>query len=83
MPPGIPDGMSAAVLKVNGEEYPVVFPSHHTLLEVLREECQLTGTKHGCELGECGACAVLVDGQPVLSCLQLTTEVIGKSIKPV
>jgi carbon-monoxide dehydrogenase small subunit len=83
MPPGIPDGMSAAVLNVNGEEYPVVFPSHHTLLEVLREECQLTGTKHGCELGECGACAVLVDGEPVLSCLQITTDVIGKSIQTV
>ena len=83
MPPGIPDGMSAAVLNVNGEEYPVVFPIHHTLLEVLREECQLTGTKHGCELGECGACAVLVDGEPVLSCLQITTDVIGKSIQTV
>jgi len=83
MSPGIPDGMSAAVLNVNGEEYPVVFPVHHTLLEVLREECQLTGTKHGCELGECGACAVLVDGEPVLSCLQITTDVIGKSIQTV
>ena len=83
MSPGIPDGMSAAVLNVNGEEYPVVFPIHHTLLEVLREECQLTGTKHGCELGECGACAVLVDGEPVLSCLQITTDVIGKSIQTV
>lgn len=81
--PGIPDGMAAAVLNVNGEDYPVVFPIHHTLLEVLREECQLTGTKHGCELGECGACAVLVDGEPVLSCLQITTAVIGKSIRTV
>jgi carbon-monoxide dehydrogenase small subunit len=83
MPPGIPDGMTAAVLNVNGDEYPVVFPTHHTLLEVLREGCRLTGTKHGCELGECGACAVLVDGEPVLSCLQITTDVIGKSIQTV
>lgn len=79
----IPEGMTAAVLMVNDEEYPVVFPTHHTLLEVLREECKLTGTKHGCELGECGACAVLVDGEPVLSCLQITTDVIGKSIQTV
>ncbi len=80
---GIPDGMTAGVLVVNGDEYPLVFPTHHTLLEVLREECRLTGTKHGCELGECGACAVLVDGEPVLSCLQITASVIGKSIQTV
>ena len=75
--------MVATVLKVNEDDYPVVFPAHHTLLEVLREDCKLTGTKHGCELGECGACAVLVDGEPVLSCLQITTDVIGKSIRTV
>lgn len=79
----IPDGMAAAVLEVNGQDYPVVFPVHHTLLEVLREECKLSGTKHGCELGECGACAVLVDGEPVLSCLQLAVQGVGRRIETV
>lgn len=70
-------------LTVNGEELAVAFPAHHTLLEVLREECGLTGTKHGCELGECGACAVLVDGRAVLSCLVLATEAVGYAIETV
>src|SRR3972149_5855661 len=56
-------------LRVNGEDIDVSFAPYKTLLEVLREDIGLTGTKHGCELGECGACAVLVDGQPLLSCL--------------
>jgi len=58
-------------LRVNGQAHTVAAEPHHTLLEVLREELGLTGTKHGCELGECGACTVLVDGVPVLSCLTL------------
>jgi len=53
---------------------------HKTLLEVLREDLALTGTKHGCELGECGTCTVLVDGQPVLSCLALPLETEGRRI---
>jgi len=61
-------------LHVNGEPHTVAAEPHHTLLEVLREELQLTGTKHGCELGECGACTVLVDGVPVLSCLTLPSQ---------
>jgi carbon-monoxide dehydrogenase small subunit len=53
------------------------------LLEVLREDLRLTGTKHGCELGECGTCAVLVDGKPVLSCLYLGVECEGRHVETV
>jgi aerobic-type carbon monoxide dehydrogenase small subunit (CoxS/CutS family) len=70
-------------LRVNGEEQEVLFHSYKTLLEVLREELNLTGTKHGCELGECGACAVLVDGEPLLSCLELALECEGRAIETV
>ena len=70
-------------LQINGEERDVLAPAHKTLLEVLREELNLTGTKHGCELGECGTCTVLVDGVPVLSCLALPVECQGREIKTV
>ena len=69
--------------KVNGEEQQVSFAPYKTLLEVLREEMSLTGTKHGCELGECGACAVLLDGEPVLACLVLGLECDGREITTV
>ena len=59
------------------------FAPHKTLLEVLREDLRLTGTKHGCELGECGTCAVLVDGKPVLSCLVLGLECEGRHVETV
>ena len=62
-------------LHVNGEFHELAVLPHHTLLEVLREDLGLTGTKHGCELGECGACTVLIDGLPVLACLTLPVEV--------
>jgi aerobic-type carbon monoxide dehydrogenase small subunit (CoxS/CutS family) len=70
-------------LMVNGE--PRVFSAavHKTLLEVLREDLGLTGTKHGCELGECGTCTVLVDGRPVLSCLALPAALEGREITTV
>ena len=67
-------------LRVNGELQEIYTSVHKTLLEVLREDLALTGTKHGCELGECGACAVLIDGQPVLSCLTLPIEIQGQEI---
>ncbi len=70
-------------LKVNGEDQPVSFAPYKTLLEVLREDLNLTGTKHGCELGECGACAVLVDGAPLLSCLELAVDCEGREIQTV
>lgn len=61
-------------LRVNDEPVNLAVAPNATLLEVLREDLGLTGTKHGCELGECGACAVLLDGRPVLSCLVLALE---------
>ena len=70
-------------LDVNGERKDLLLPVHKTLLEVLREDMQLTGTKHGCELGECGTCTVLVDGKPELSCLLLPVQVHGRSITTV
>ena len=70
-------------LSVNAEEQSCSFAPYKTLLEVLREDLGLTGTKHGCELGECGACAVLIDGEPQLSCLILALECAGRSIETV
>ena len=70
-------------LRVNGEAAEASVAPYKTLLEVLREDLALTGTKHGCELGECGACAVLVDGEPQLSCLVLAVECEGRSIQTV
>lgn len=67
-------------LQVNGELFQRLLPVHRTLLEVLREDLGLTGTKHGCELGECGTCTVLVDGLPQLSCLLLPLQVEGRQI---
>jgi carbon-monoxide dehydrogenase small subunit len=70
-------------LVVNGEPTEVSFAPNKTLLEVLREDLGLTGTKHGCELGECGTCTVLLDGQPVLSCLVLGLACDGKKVRTV
>ncbi|HEY6090949.1 MAG TPA: (2Fe-2S)-binding protein, partial [Gemmatimonadales bacterium] len=70
-------------LSVNGEAAEVAFAPHKTLLEVLREDLGLTGTKHGCELGECGTCSVLLDETPVLSCLVLGLACDGKRVRTV
>jgi len=70
-------------LSVNGESVDVLVDGYKTLLEVLREDLQLTGTKHGCELGECGACAIVADGQPMLSCLMLAADCQGRHVTTV
>jgi len=70
-------------LNINGDDYELAVAPTHTLLEVLREEAGLTGTKHGCEQGECGLCTVLVDGRPQFSCLTLAIEVQGSEIRTV
>ncbi len=67
-------------LMVNGEEHVALVKSNTTLLDLLRQEFDYTGTKKGCELGDCGACTVLLDGEPVNSCLVLAIEVEGRSI---
>jgi carbon-monoxide dehydrogenase small subunit len=67
-------------LMVNGELREFAAYPTRTLLEVLREDLSLPGTKHGCEVGECGTCTVLVDGQPALSCLLLPAELDGQHI---
>ncbi len=65
---------------LNGETAEVAFAPHKTLLEVLREDLGLTGTKHGCELGECGTCTILVDGRSILSCLMLGLDAEGRHV---
>src|SRR5947207_14602281 len=70
-------------LTVNGEAVELSCAGYKTLLEVLSEDLGLTGTKHGCELGECGACAVLIDGTPQLSCLVLAAEREGRAVDTV
>ena len=70
-------------LTVNDELHEALVPVHKTLLEVLREDLGLIGTKHGCELGECGTCTVLVDGEPQLSCLLLPIQIEGRAVTTV
>jgi carbon-monoxide dehydrogenase small subunit len=70
-------------LKVNGETLDVAVKPHQTLLDTLRDTLDLTGTKHGCDIGDCGTCTVLLDGIPTLSCLTLALEVQGREITTV
>jgi carbon-monoxide dehydrogenase small subunit len=77
------DPKSMISFTLNREPCQAAFAPHKTLLEVLREDLGLTGTKHGCELGECGTCTVLVDGRPVLSCLMLGLACEGHSVETI
>ena len=74
------DDMQSATLSVNGTDYVVTAPAHRTLLDALRDQIGLTGSKTCCAEGECGACTVLMDGEPVNSCLVLALEVEGRDI---
>ena len=70
-------------IDVNGRSYEVAVKPAMTLLNMLREELRLIGTKKGCELGDCGACTVLLDGKPVNSCLVLAVEADGRSVQTI
>jgi len=72
--------MHTITITVNGATERLDVPSSMTLLQLLREKLALTGTKNGCEAGECGACTVLVDGEPVNSCMMLAVEADGRSV---
>ena len=72
--------MHSITLTVNGARERLDVPSNMTLLQMLRERLALTGTKNGCEAGECGACTVLVDGEPVNSCMMLAVEADGREV---
>lgn len=71
---------TAIELRINGENVELLVSPNNTLLEVLREKLGLMGTKRGCDLGACGACTVLMDGEAVLSCLLLALDAIGREI---
>ena len=75
--------MRVLTLDVNGDQQETAAPDHWTLLEILRYRLGLTGSKHGCDKGDCGACTVLVDGKPVLSCLTLGAEAQGCSVQTI
>ena len=71
------------VLTVNGRDYPMRVEPRRTLVDAIREDCGLTGTHIGCEHGVCGACTVLVDGEPVRSCLMFAVQAEGRAIRTV
>lgn len=78
--PGTTSQKALIQFTLNGEQAEVAFAPHKTLLEVLREDLGLMGTKHGCELGECGTCTVLIDGQAILSCLFLGLDAEDREV---
>jgi carbon-monoxide dehydrogenase small subunit len=70
-------------LRINGDAYEVLVSPNNTLLEVLREKLGLMGTKRGCDLGSCGACTVLINGETALSCIMLAMDAVGKEIETI
>lgn len=74
---------SVITLKVNGDAHEILISPNQTLLEVLRDNLGLMGTKRGCDLGACGACTVLVDGEAYLSCIMLAMDATGKEIRTI
>ena len=76
----MPSAYDVVTLRVNGDQHQVGVPAHHTLLEVLRYALGLTGSKQGCDKGDCGACTVLVDGVPTLACLTPVQEAEGRDV---
>ena len=76
-------GENKIQLKINGQIYTLLVANNETLVDVLREKLRLTGTKIGCNEGECGACTVLVDGEAIMSCMSLAVEFVGKSIQTI
>ena len=75
--------MHTITMKINGKAEYLMVPANMTLLQLLRDKLALTGTKNGCEAGECGACTVLVDGEPTNSCMMLAVEADGREITTV
>jgi len=73
----------AITLVVNGERHDVTVRPRTSLVEVIREKIGLTGTKHGCESGSCGACTVIMDGRPVLACITLAIDCSGKQVRTI
>jgi carbon-monoxide dehydrogenase small subunit len=71
---------TAIELHINGDRYEILVSPNNTLLEVLREKLGMMGTKRGCDLGACGACTVLIDGEAALSCLMLALDAVGKEV---
>lgn len=68
---------------INGEPARLLVPANRSLLDMLREDLGLTGSKHGCDVGDCGACTVLLDGQPRLSCITLAAEADGRAVRTI
>ncbi len=75
--------MITVKIKLNGQEYERTIPSHMMLIDYLRKEHQLTGTKQACGSGECGACTVLMDGKPIYSCITLAIQASGRTVETI